>query len=326
MAVYTQLDQQQIANYLEPFNLGELVCFKGISGGVENTNYFVTTQVPGQPKHDHVLTLFEDLGYDELPYFVALTEHLVEHGVTVPAPLRDEFGTALRHLATRPTLLFPRFAGEHFPRSAISPEVCAIMGQQLASLHKAGQSFDLQRQAHRGQAWWTELGPRAAQCIGAEDADLLLNTINTYQSMLQAGAELPTGVIHGDLFHDNALFDKGQFSAIIDLYNACNDFLLYDVAVAINDWCILANGSIDEALYVAFINAYHQTRPFTRSEAEYWPIMLQTAAMRFWLSRLETYHGLDAHQREAGVTVLKDPDAIRDILYLRQKHQHLLPV
>ena len=326
MAVYTHLDQQQIAAYLEPFNLGELVCFKGISGGVENTNYFVTAQVPGQPKHDYVLTLFEDLRYDELPYFVALTEHLVEHGVTVPAPLRDEFGTALRRLAARPTLLFPRFAGEHLPRSTISPEVCAMMGQQLASLHKAGQSFDLQRQAHRGHAWWTELGPRAAQCIDAEDADLLLGTINTYQSMLQAGAELPRGVVHGDLFHDNALFDRGQFSAIIDLYNGCDDFLLYDVAVAVNDWCIAADGSISEALYVAFIHAYHHIRPFTRSEAEYWPMMLQTAAMRFWLSRLETYHGLDAHQREVGVTVLKDPDAIRDILYLRRQHPHLLPV
>jgi homoserine kinase type II len=326
MAVYTQLDQQQIADYLDPFNLGELVGFKGISGGVENTNYFVTTQVPGQPKHDHVLTLFEDLGYDELPYFVALTEHLVEHGVTVPAPLRDEFGTALRRLAARPALLFPRFAGDHLPRSAISPNTCAMMGQQLASLHKAGQSFDLQRQAHRGQDWWTELGPRAAACINAEEADLLLATINIYQDMLQTGIELPRGVIHGDLFHDNALFEGEQFSAIIDLYNACDDFLLYDVAVAVNDWCINGDGSINEALYQAFLEAYHQTRPFTKAEAEYWFIMLQAAAMRFWLSRLETYHSLDSHQRDAGVTVLKDPDAIRDILRLRQQNQHLLPL
>ncbi|MDP6969195.1 MAG: homoserine kinase [Gammaproteobacteria bacterium] len=326
MAVYTQLDQQQVTDYLEPYNLGELVCFKGISGGVENTNYFVTTQVPGQPKHDHVLTLFEDLAYDELPYFVALTEHLVAHGITVPAPLRDEFGTALKRLAARPALLFPRFPGEHLPRSAISPKVCAIMGQQLASLHKAGQRFDLQRQAHRGQVWWTQLGPRAAQCLSDNDAELLLNTINAYQGILEAGVELPRGVVHGDLFHDNALFEGEQFSAIIDLYNACHDFLLYDVAVAVNDWCIKADGSMRNELYMAFINAYHQTRPFTKSEAQYWPVMLQTAAMRFWLSRLETYHGLDSHQREAGVTVLKDPDAIRDILRLRQKHLHLLPV
>ena len=142
MAVYTHLSHAQIAEYLEPFNLGELISFKGISGGVENTNYFITTQVPGQPKHDSVLTLFEDLTYEDLPYFVSLTDHLVEHGVTVPAPLRDEFGVALKRLADRPTLLFPRFAGDHLPRSAITPEACAIMGKELAAMHKAGLSFD----------------------------------------------------------------------------------------------------------------------------------------------------------------------------------------
>ena len=135
------------------------------------------------------------------------------------------------------------------------------------------------------------------------------------------------GMFEDVLIHEeNALFEGEQFSAIIDLYNACDDFLLYDVAVAVNDWCINGDGSINKALYQAFIEAYHQTRPFTKAEAEYWSIMLQTAAMRFWLSRLETYHGLDTHQREAGVTVLKDPDAIRDILRLRQQHQHWLPL
>ena len=325
MAVYTQLSHTQIADYLEPFNLGELVSFKGISGGVENTNYFITTQVPGQPKHDSVLTLFEDLGYDELPYFVSLTDHLVEHGVTVPAPLRDEFGVALKRLADRPTLLFPRFAGDHLPRSAITAEACAIMGRELAQLHKAGLSFDLQRHAHRGQTWWTELGPRASQCLSAAEGELLIAAINAYQAMLQEGVDLPKGVVHGDLFHDNALFDGTSFSATIDVYNACTDYLLYDVAITVNDWCIAGNGTIREDLYQAFIEAYHQVRPFTSAEAEYWSMMLQTAAMRFWLSRLETYHGLDSHQREEGVTVLKDPDAIRDILILRQQHQHALP-
>ncbi len=326
MAVYTQLTHAQIDAYLEAFNVGDLISFKGISGGVENTNYFVTTQVPGQPKHDYVLTLFEDLGYDDLPYFVALTEHLVEHGVTVPAPLRDEFGVALKQLADKPTLLFPRFAGDHLARSEITPMACATMGSQLAAMHKAGMSFDLQRSAHRGAAWWTALGPRAAACVSNTEGKLLLDAINAYQQLLRDDVQLPRGVVHGDLFHDNALFDEGQFSAIIDIYNACDDFLLYDVAVTVNDWCIAADGSIITDLYTAFIQAYHAERPFTPSEGEHWSMMLQTAAMRFWLSRLETYHGLDAHQRDAGVTVLKDPDAIRDILLLRQQHQHPLPI
>ncbi len=325
MAVYTQLSHTQVSGYLGPFNLGELVTFKGISGGVENTNYFVTTQQSGQPKHEYVLTLFEDLGYEELPYFVALTEHLVKREIIVPAPLRDESGVALKKLAERPALLFPRFGGDHLPRSAITPQVCATIGAQLGAMHKAGEDFDLHRQAHRGPTWWNELGPRAAQCISQEDASLLLNAIQAYQDMLQDNADLPTSVIHGDLFHDNALFDGPNFSAIIDVYNACNDFMLYDVAVTVNDWCITADGHIRDDLYTALTEAYHEVRPFTTTEANYWSMMLQTAAMRFWLSRLETYHGLDNHHREEGVTVLKDPDAIRDILMLRHQHQHPLP-
>ena len=148
------------------------------------------------------------------------------------------------------------------------------------------------------------------QCIDGADATMLMMAIGQYDAMQSQQPDLPTGVIHGDLFHDNALFNQGQLSATIDLYNASNDYLLFDVAITVNDWCIAPNGSIEPSLYDAFLNAYAQVRGFNNAERRYWNAMLVAAAMRFWLSRLETYHGLDTHQREAGVTVLKDPRCI----------------
>jgi homoserine kinase type II len=325
MAVYTHLSNVQISAYIAPFNIGGVVDFKGISGGIENTNYFVTTQTKGQPQQHFVLTLFEDLSYDEIPYFIDLTEHLVACDVTVPAPLRDKDGMALTLLADKPTLLFPRFAGDHLARSEIGVKECAIIGQELARLHVAGQAFPTLRHSHRGQQWWNELGPRAAQHIDGADATMLMMAIGQYDAMQDQQPDLPSGVIHGDLFHDNALFDQGQLSATIDLYNASYDYLLYDVAITVNDWCIAPNGSIEPSLYDAFLNAYAEVREFNNAERQYWNAMLIAAAMRFWLSRLETYHGLDTHQREAGVTVLKDPNIFRDILSHRMKTFHQLP-
>jgi len=325
MAVYTHLSSDQINAYITPFNLGELVDFKGISGGIENTNYFVTTQIKGQPQQDLVLTLFEDLRYDELPYFVALTDHLVVNNITVPAPLRDSDGTALSMLSDKPALLFPRFAGDHLARSEIGVNECGIMGRELARLHVAGQEFKIERHSHRGQPWWNELGPRAAQCIDGADATMLMMAIGQYDAMQTQQPNLPMGVVHGDLFHDNALFNHGQLSATIDLYNASNDYLLFDVAITVNDWCIAPDGSIDPSLYDAFLQAYAQVRVFNSAEKQYWNAMLVAAAMRFWLSRLETFHGLDSHQREEGVTVLKDPDVFKDILAHRMQQFHQLP-
>ena len=325
MAVYTHLSSDQISAYIAPFNLDELVDFKGIGGGIENTNYFVTTQIKGQPLQDFVLTLFEDLSYDELPYFVDLTDHLVANNVTVPAPLRDEDGAALSMLSDKPALLFPRFAGDHLARSEIGVNECGIMGCELARLHVAGQEFKTERHSHRGQPWWNELGPRAAQCIGGADATMLMMAIGQYDAMQTQQPDLPMGVVHGDLFHDNALFHHGQLSATIDLYNASNDYLLFDVAITVNDWCIAPDGSIDPSLYDAFLQAYTQVRAFNSAEKQYWNAMLIAAAMRFWLSRLETFHGLDSHQREEGVTVLKDPDVFKDILSHRMQQVHQLP-
>ena len=154
---------------------------------------------------------------------------------------------------------------------------------------------------------------------------MLMMAIGQYDAMQTQQPDLPRGVVHGDLFHDNALFNHGQLSATIDLYNASNDYLLFDVAITVNDWCIAPDGSIDSNLYDAFLQAYANVRAFNSAEHQYWNAMLVAAAMRFWLSRLETFHSLDSHQREEGVTVLKDPDVFKDILSHRMQQLYQLP-
>ncbi len=344
MAVYTHLSHGHIATYLAAFDLGELVDCQGIDGGIENTNYFLSIKSlktnslkikshptknnnlqPNPLAQKYVLTLFEDLTFDELPYFADLTTHFLHNKITVPAPIANQQGEVLTWLAGKPAMLFPCFAGAHLARSEITPSICATLGTQLAHFHKVGQQFTQQRHAHRGSHWWNQLAPRAALCINDNDATMLMQSVGNYADMLTHPLALPTGVIHGDLFHDNVLFLEGQLSAIIDLYNACNDYLLFDIATFVNDWCIKDDGAINDVLYQHFTQAYHAVRPFTNDEHRYWNTFLQTAAMRFWLSRLETFHGLDSHQREAGITVLKDPDTFRNILRQRMQNPLTLP-
>jgi homoserine kinase type II len=326
MAAYTQINNTQLNDYLASFKLGPLVKFNSITSGIENTNYFVTTGLPDQPYRDYVLTLFEDLEYQELPYFVALTAHLVNYGVIVPAPVLDPHGQALKRLAGKPALLLPRFAGQHLAREDITPTICTCVGTVLAQLHQAGQSFTLQRQGHRGHRWWQKLGPMVAARLPVADRILLMDTIDDHRALLKTNPELPTGVIHGDLFHDNALFYQGKLSAIIDIYNASTDYLLFDVAIAVNDWCIDANGCIVDTLANALLLSYHQLRPFTLTEVQYWPKLLAVAAMRFWLSRLESSLGFNAHQQQHGMHTHKNPNSFRKILINHQKKCHQLPL
>lgn len=324
MACYTQLNHTQITHFLTTYQLGDLIDYQGISAGVENTNYFVTTKSAGEASNDHVLTLFEDLPYDELPYFIALAEHLVSRGVSVPAPLRDRTAKALQSLAEKPALLLPRFQGAPLKRPQINAYICAQVGKELGMLHKAGRDFSHHRQAHRGYEWWTQLAPKIGSLLRDNEAELLQQSIDAYQTFLEAGPALPIGVIHGDLFHDNVLFDGHRLSAIIDLYNACTDYLLFDVAVAVNDWCITDDGHIKQDLFEAFIAAYRVVRPFTEVEYEHWDLMLQTAAMRFWLSRLEAKYQLLKQDKVSDDTGLKDPQAFKNILMLRKQYSHSL--
>ncbi len=321
MAVYTQLCTADLQDWLADFDLGALAGFQGIDGGIENTNYFVDTERGGQ-RLQFVLTLFEELSLEEMPFFVELTGYLAERGVRVPAPFKDRNGIALKTLARRPALLLPRFKGRH--QVDLTPGHCRQIGAALAQLHLAGQDFFMSRQAHRGVFWWRRESKRAAELLNAEDAALLRQEVAQFDALREQPLNLPQGIIHGDLFHDNALFDGERLSGIIDLYNACSGYLLYDLAIVANDWCVNAQGQFDGERLDALLKAYAQVRPFTSGEYLAWPILIRTAAMRFWLSRLISLHGLDKNQYDAE-QVIKDPEPLKRILLNHIAHPGELP-
>jgi homoserine kinase type II len=317
VAVYTEVSRQDLDRLLTDFDLGAAVNLQGIQGGIENTNYFVTLDQAGE-KHEYVLTLFEELSAEELPFFVELAQWLAQRGVPVPYGLCDRNGIAQKRINERPALLQPRFGGGHIPRDALKPVHCAEIGRALAQFHVAGRDFYLSRQAHRGVFWWRSESSRIQKHLPAEDAALLLAEVQAFDELRQHADRLPSGVIHGDLFHDNALFEGDKLSAILDIYNAASAFLLYDLAIVANDWCSQPDGSIDPAREQALLHAYAAVRPFEAFEQEAWPVLTRTAAMRFWLSRLIPWLGLEQSIGDnTRQTKLKDPDELKQILLAR---------
>ncbi len=305
MSVYTPVARDELEAFLQNYSLGELVDFEGISAGIENTNYFVTTR-----DQRMVLTLFENHSAEELVYFLDLMAFLAEHEIPSAHPLADNNGNYLRELNGKPAALVMRLSGRGIEDT--TGEQCAALGHALAQLHLAGQSFPSHRDNDRGPHWWHTTRDAVFQHLNPEDQALLDEELAFQLS--HRFDTLPRGVIHADLFRDNALFDGNTLTGLIDFYYACNDVLLYDVAVTVNDWCGAEGGAIDEAKARAMLGAYQQVRPISEAERQAWPMMLRAAALRFWLSRLQDLH----FPREGELTHIKDPNAFRAILQQRK--------
>lgn len=318
MAVYTQLNETDLNQLLNDFDLGTLAGFKGIEGGIENTNYFVSLKnESGQS--EYVLTLFEELTQEELPYFVELCQWLSDRDIDVPYAIKDRNGIGLKKLKNRPAALQPRFYGEHVGQTELLPAHCAAIGTVLGEFHVATEEFYLERQAHRGVFWWRRESGIIAAKLPVEDQQLLNEEVARFDHLRDNPGDMKVGTIHGDLFHDNVLFQGTQVSAVLDLYNAATAFLLFDLAIVANDWCCNPDGSIDNEREQALLRAYGEARPFSKDEYAAWPVLTCTAAMRFWLSRLIPW--LD----ETSAQKLKDPDELKRILTYRRNNPSKLP-
>tara|TARA_Y100000782_G_scaffold84690_1_gene91776 strand:- start:16467 stop:17423 length:957 start_codon:yes stop_codon:yes gene_type:complete len=318
LAVYTHLDKNNLDLFLNDFDLGSLVSFKGIDGGIENTNYFITLKNENE-ESEYVLTLFEELSYEELPYFVELCQWLSDKQIDVPFALKDKNGIGLKKLKNRPAAIQPRFYGEHVAQSELTPEHCAAIGRVLGEFHVAADSFYLERQAHRGVFWWRRESELLSPKLTLEDQQLLKEEVKRFDQLRDQPGDIKVGTIHGDLFHDNVLFQGTEVSAVLDLYNAATAFLLFDLAIVANDWCCNPDGSIDPLRESALLTAYGKARPFTKDEKSAWPILTCTAAMRFWLSRLIPWLDEESEQK------LKDPEELKSILLYRRQHPSQLP-
>lgn len=301
MSVFTTVTRDALGAWLQNYTVGSLTGLEGIAAGIENTNYFVTTT-----QGRYVLTLFEKLKADELPFYLNLQDHLARHGVPAPRPVPARSGDFLGVLNGKPAALLQFLPGRDV--AAPTPAQCGQAGAMLARIHIAGRSYGGKMDNPRGPAWWREAAPQVIPFLGREDAALLEREVRAQPPDLDGG--LPGGAIHADYFRDNVLFEAGAISGVIDFYFACTGALVYDVAIAVNDWCVKHDGTLDPARAAALLAAYAQARRFTPGERAAWPAMLRAGALRFWVSRLYDFY----LPRPGELTHAKDPGHFRAIL------------
>ena len=323
MAVFTEVTRAQAEALATQLNLGALLDLRGIKAGIENTNYFLTTE-----RGEWVLTLFERLSFEQLPFYLHLMKHLARRGIPVPDPQADAAGEILHSLNGKPAAVVNKLEGSH----QLAPDLfhCEQLGAMLARMHLAAQDYPLHQPNLRGLAWWMETAPVVLPYVSPEQAQLLTSEL-AYQQTVAASAtyaELPRGPIHADLFRDNAMFEglpgRERLSGLFDFYFAGVDSWMFDLGVCINDWCIaLDSGRLDEARAEALVNAYAKERPLSGAEYRLLPAMLRAAALRFWISRLWDFY----LPRDAALLKPHDPGHFERVLRERLlRPWHALPL
>jgi homoserine kinase type II len=300
MAVFTTVSEADITAWLANYSLGTLLELQGIPAGIENTNYFVTTS-----NGRFVLTLFEKLTSDDLPFFLNLMAHLARHGIPCPSPVADRHNQFLGELNGKPACIVSRLSGKSVTQPTTAH--CAAVGAMLGQMHVAGQSFGDQMLNPRGSAWRFEASQQVKKFLSQQDAALLESEVALHAKPF---TDIPRGVIHADLFRDNVLMEGDRVGGLIDFYFACTGNLIYDVAITVNDWCMNADGRLDAVRARAMLKAYHAARPFIAKEAEVWPQALRLAALRFWISRLYDLH----LPREGEIVNVHNPEQFKIIL------------
>jgi homoserine kinase type II len=281
MAVYTDVSAEQLAEFLAGYGIGDLLSYKGIAEGVENSNYLLHTS-----RGYFFLTLYEKrVAAGDLPFFLGLMAHLAARGITCPQPVANRAGEALGTLAGRPAAIIDFLEGV-WPRR---PNVahCAAIGEALAKMHLAGSDFAMTRANALSVAGWRPLFDQAAaRADSVQDGLTALLAAELDHLEAHWPSALPRGVIHADLFPDNALFLGDRLSGLIDFYFACNDMFAYDVAICLNAWCFESDHAFNVTKARAFLNAYGRARALSDAERAALPLLARGAAIRFLLTRL----------------------------------------
>lgn len=298
MAVYTNITQQDLLTFLADYKVGELIEWKGIAEGVENSNFFVTT-TDGM----YVLTIYEKrINPNELPYFLTLKEHLAAQGVPCPVPIATIHGELSSTIGNKPAALVSFVSGKS--TKVIRNQHVELLGQAMAQLHVAGQSFSMSRPNDLSLASWHTMFDTLRDSMDVIRPGLERDIADELRHLEQHWpTDLPTGVIHADLFPDNVFFQNGQLSGIIDFYFACNDFLVYDLAICLNAWCFEAHNECNITKTQRLLRGYNRIRPLSQQEIDALPILASGAAMRFLLTRIHDWQ----HQIEGALVTPKNP-------------------
>jgi homoserine kinase type II len=316
MAVYTEVSFDEAGSLVQSLGCGQLLQLRGIRAGIENTNYFVSTT-----GGEWVLTLFERLGVDALPFYLQLMKHLARRGIAAPEPQADAAGRLLHAVNGKPAALVNRLPGEH----AMAPNLrqCEQVGDMLARLHLAAADFAISQPNPRGLDWCIDSAAQVLPLLDDERAALLRDELSFQRSLASSGAlaALPRGVIHADLFCDNVVFDgvadAQRLSGIFDFFFAGVDCLLFDLAVCLNDWCIEPDsGRLVDERATALCEAYERVRTLHGAEHRLLPALLRATALRFWLSRLSDLHA----PRDASLLQAHDPRHFERVLRERREH------
>ena len=306
MAVFTEVTLGAARPLFAQLDIGELQELRGIAGGIENTNYFATTD-----RGEYVLTLFERLSHAQLPFYLHLMRHLARRGIPVPLPQADATDAILFTLCGKPAAVVDRLRG----KSQLQPGVshCATLGALLARMHLQAQDFAMQQPNLRGLPWWNGTASLVMPHLDTGQLALLQSEL-ALQNLVAASADyaaLPRGPVHADLFRDNVMFEGETLTGCFDFYFAGVDTWMFDLGVTLNDWAIThADGAHEPARAQALIDAYQSVRPFTPVEKKLLPVMVRAAALRFWISRLWDYY----LPREASMLQPHDPRHFERVL------------
>ena len=327
MAVYTEVPFAAAAALLHRLNLGDLTDLRGIQGGIENTNYFVTSEKDGATV-EHVLTVFERLGFDQLPYYLHLMKHLAGKGIPVPEPAADASGEVMHRLQDKPAAVVDKLRGHS--ELAPSEHHCAAVGAMLARMHLAGSDFAMNQPNLRGLAWWNETVPVVLPHLSDSQRQLIRAelALQNHVAASPAYVALPRGPVHADLFRDNVMFEGAELTGFFDFYFAGHDSFIFDLAVCLNDWAVqhsldpLEDGQHRPELAQTMLAAYQSVRPLTAAERSLLPAMLRAAAFRFWLSRLWDWH----LPRDAAMLKPHDPTHFERVLRARVLESRALVV
>ncbi len=301
MSVFTSISVAQMRLLLQEYQIGQLVELKGIAQGITNTNYFVTTT-----EDRFVLTVFEALKSEELPFYLELMKHLSVNGVLAPEPQIRKDGQMVTMVEGKPASIISCLAGKDVEQS--NPEQCFSVGRMLAKMHLAGQSYPMTMTNPRFKAWWYEQSEKLYGLMPEQDSHLLKETIALLDA--QPDTHLPAGVIHADLFKDNVLMSGNEVTGFIDFYYACNGTFIYDIAITLNDWARNTDNSIDPKKQTSLLAGYQSVRALLPEEEASLPLAQQAACVRFWVSRAIDYY----FPPEGEMTYLKNQNTFRDVL------------
>ena len=313
MAVFTEVSATKAKELLSQLQLGDLLDLQGIQGGIENTNYFLTSSVGA-----YVLTLFERLTHQQLPFYLHLMKHLAHHGIPVPDPVANSDGDILLTVEGKPAAVVNRLMGRS--ELAPTPQHCQAVGDMLARMHLAGKDYNRHQPNLRGLDWWNETVPVVLPFLNASQNSLIQSELafQNHVAKSSAYAALPRGPVHADLFRDNVMFEGTgnalQLTGFFDFYFAGVDTWLFDLAVCLNDWCIdLDTGILHVEKTTALLAAYQAVRPLIAAERQLLNPMLRAGALRFWTSRLWDFY----LPREASMLTPHDPTHFERVLRQR---------